>query len=239
MNNGRPLNIIAIGAHPDDIELSCAGTLARCIARGDKVTMAVSCGGDSASGDLAPEDLVKVRSAELQESARVLGANLIEIGLPDYGVWPTRDTMLLFADAIRQARADVVITHYHSDYGGDHNYTCTAVRDAAVAASVANVKTAHPAIPAIPHMYMMEPLGGYGFEPEVYVDITDTLETKLKMLQCHRSQMEWMSRYGGLDCARYVEIVARFRGYQAGVTMAEGFVPHKSIAHQSTVRVLP
>jgi len=239
MSPDRPLSILAIGAHPDDIELACAGTLARCKSRGDTVTMAVACRGDSASGDLAPEALVRVRSAELHDSAGVLGAGLIEIGLPDYGVWPERETMLKFADAIRSTRADVVITHFHADYGGDHNNTFSLVLDATVAASVANVRTEHPPVPAIPLLFMMEPLGGYGFQPEVYVDITETLDIKLRMLECHRSQMEWMSRYGGLDCARYIRTVARFRGYQAGVESAEGFIPHKSFAHIGAGGVLP
>ena len=85
----------------------------------------------------------------------------------------------------------------------------------------------------------LEPLGGYNFNPHIYVDITATFETKLKMLQCHRSQIEWMSRYGGMDFARYIDVVARFRGYQSRVELAEGFIPHPSYQHVPAGRVLP
>lgn len=239
MSQRVPLRILAIGAHPDDIELGCAGTLARCIERGDSVTMAVVCKGDSASSDLAPEQLVAVRSQELKDSAAVLGADLIEMGHPDYGVWMSRETVVEFAGVIRQARPDVVITHYWDDYGGDHNNTFEAVRDATIAASVPNVTTGHPAISRIPLLFVMEPLGGYNFQPEIYVDISKTLPIKKRMLECHRSQLEWMSRYGGMDCGRYIETVARFRGYQAGVELAEGFIAHKSWAHIPAGPVLP
>jgi len=231
--------ILAVGAHPDDIEFGCAGTLARCLKRGDTVVMAVACVGDSASPTLGPKELARVRSAELKKSAKTLDAELIEMGLPDYGVWLNRDTMMLFTDVVRRARPDIVITHGPTDYGGDHNNTHHLLLDATVAATVKNMKTGHPPLPKIPHIFMMEPLGGYGFNPHVYVDITDTFDVKIRMLRCHVSQMEWMSRYGGFDSCKYVEVAARFRGYQAGVTMAEGFVPHQSFGRVPCGSVLP
>lgn len=233
------MRILAIGAHPDDIEFGCAGTLARCVQRGDSVVMAVACVGDSASSDLSPEELAKVRSAELKNSARTLGAELIEMGLLDYGVWPNRETAMLFTDVVRQARPDVVITHGNTDYGSDHNNTHALTLDATVAATVKNVVTDHPAVAKVPYIFLMEPLAGYGFNPHVYVDITETFDVKLRMLQCHVSQMEWMTRYGGFDSCKYIEIAARFRGYQAGVTMAEGFIPHQSHGRVPCGSVLP
>jgi LmbE family N-acetylglucosaminyl deacetylase len=85
----------------------------------------------------------------------------------------------------------------------------------------------------------MEPLAGYHFQPQVYVDVTDTFSRKLAMLECHRSQMEFMSRYGGQDFRVYMETVARFRGYQCGAKLAEGFIPHASWGHVSAGPVLP
>jgi LmbE family N-acetylglucosaminyl deacetylase len=228
-----------MGAHPDDIELGCAGTLARCLQRGDAVTMAIVCQGESASCGLTREELVEVRRREAQDSARVLGADLIQMGFSDYGVWPGEATVLRFVEVLRQARPDVILTHYHSDYGGDHNNTFQAVLDATVAATVPNIASSLPPLERIPLLYMMEPLGGFGFQPQVYVDITETFAVKVKMLECHRSQIEWMSRYGGMDCREYVETVARFRGYQASVKLAEGFIPHPSWAHIPVGAVLP
>jgi N-acetylglucosamine malate deacetylase 1 len=234
-----PLRILAIGAHPDDVELHCAGTLARCIQRGDQVTIALACKGDSASMDLPGEKITKIRSREAIKAARVLGAELIEMGLSDFGVDVSLETKQLFTDVIRQASPDVILTHFHSDYGSDHNNTFVLVRDAALAATVGNFRTSRPAVSRSPLIYMWEPLAGYSFQPEVYVDITNTFSTKVRMLNCHRSQREWFLRRGGVDFLDYIEVVAQFRGYQSGVKLAEGFVPLKNWANIGTGPVLP
>jgi N-acetylglucosamine malate deacetylase 1 len=235
-----PQRILAVGAHPDDVELACAGTLARCIERGDAVSLVVMCNGNSASTSLGAEELAAVRSRELNDAAKVLGVEtVIELGLPDYGVWLQRELLFKLTDAIRQIRPDVVITHFDADYGSDHNNTLKMVQDATLAASVTGVKTEQPPIAKMPYLYMMEPLGGFGFQPQTYVDITSTLPIKIKMLQCHRSQMEWLSRYGGMDPREYLETVAKFRGYQVGVNYAEGFIAHGSWGHVPLNRVLP
>ena len=81
--------------------------------------------------------------------------------------------------------------------------------------------------------------GGFGFQPEVYVDITETIETKKRMMECHASQLQWMRRYSDMDSVEFIETVGRFRGYQAGVRFAEGFITHKSFARFPTGRALP
>ncbi len=234
-----PLQVLAIGAHPDDVELCCAGTLARYVRRGDRVFVAILSKGDSATFDLPPEELVKMRSQEARDSARVLGAELIEGGLSDYCIDVNLSTKKLVADIIRQVNPEIILTHYHTEYGSDHNNTFILVRDAALAATVPSVETSHPTIPRMPALFMWEPLGGFNFQPEVYVDITTTFSTKLKMLECHRSQREWLSRHGGLDFAEYIEVIARFRGFQSGVKMAEGFVPLKNWANIRPGSLLP
>jgi N-acetylglucosamine malate deacetylase 1 len=235
-----PLRIAAIGAHPDDVEIACAGTLARCLERGDSVSMIVMCNGNSASTSMLPEELAAVRSGELKNAAKLLGADaLIELGLPDFGVWLQHENLLRLTDAIRQVRPDVVITHFDADYGTDHNHTLKLAQDATLAASVPGVKTEHPPIPGIPYLYMMEPLGSYGFQPHLYVDITSTFKIKIQMLECHRSQIDWMSRYGGMDTREYIETLARFRGFQAGVKYAEGFIAHGSWGHVPPRSILP
>jgi LmbE family N-acetylglucosaminyl deacetylase len=235
-----PKRILAIGAHPDDVEIACAGTLARCSQRGDSISLIVMCNGNSASTSLSPEELATIRSAELKDAAKVLGVEmLIELGLPDYGVWLNRETMLKLTDAIRQVRPEIVITHFEADYGSDHNNTLKLAQDATLAASVPGVQTEHPPIPKMPYLCMMEPLGGFGFQPQIFVDITETLKIKIQMLQCHRSQIEWLSRNGGMDPCEYLETVAKFRGYQAGLKYAEGFVPHSSWGHYPPHSFLP
>ena len=239
MTAAHPLKVLAIGAHPDDCELGCVGTLAKCIERGDQVSIAVVCKGNSASLNMSPEELAEVRHKEAQDAANLLGADLIWMGLPDFGVDHTEDTKRLFSDVIRKTAPDLVITHFHSDYGSDHNNTFFLVLDATLSATIRNFPSDVPPIEKIPLLYMMEPLAGYNFQPQLYVDITDTFGKKLAMLECHSSQMEFMSRYGGQDFRIYMETVARFRGYQCSVKLAEGFIPHASWGHMPAGRVLP
>jgi len=234
-----PLRILAVVAHPDDMELGCSGTLARCVQRGDSVSIAIACKGESAALNVSREELVRMRGDEARTSARLLGAEVITMGFSDYGVDVNDKTRKIFTDAIRQANPDAIITHYHNDYGSDHNNTFTLVRDAALTATVPNYRTKHAAIARIPAIFMMEALGGHDFLPEVYVDISETFETKKKMLGCHRSQIDWASRHGGMDFIKYIEVVARFRGYQAGVEFAEGFIPLKSWANLAACPLLP
>jgi LmbE family N-acetylglucosaminyl deacetylase len=230
---------MAIGAHPDDVELCCAGTLARYAQRGDHVTVAIACNGDSATFDLPPEKLVAIRSREALRAAKSIGADLIQIGLSDWQIDVNIETKKLFADAIRQARPDVILTHYHTEYGSDHNNTFILVRDGALAATVPSIQTTHPAVSSQPAIFMWEPLGGYGFVPEAYVDISKTLRAKLRMLECHHSQCDWLRRHGGLDFGEYVQVVARYRGFQAGVQYAEGFVALKNWAQIAAKQLLP
>ena len=239
MTPRNPLRVLAIGAHPDDIECGCAGTLARCATRGDSVTIAVAARGDSASSHLCAEELVGVRGEEARAAAALIGAEFVELDLCDSGIAITADNRALFTDLLRRCDPDVVITHCDRDYGSDHSNTLALTLDASVNATVAHFRTDHPAIGRIPWVHMMEPLGGYAFQPEVYVDITETFATNRAMLECHRSQIEWMNRYGGMDFREYIEVVARFRGYQCGVRYAEGFVAHKSFAHVPPGQVLP
>jgi len=235
----KKLRVLAIGAHPDDVELCCAGTLARYVERGNHVTVAIACNGDSATFDLPPEKLVAVRGKEARRAAKSIGAELIEMGISDWDLDVTIGTKKLFADVIRQARADVILTHFHTEYGSDHNNTFILVRDGALAATVPSIRTAHRAIPRQPAIFMWDPLGGYGFQPELYVDITRTLSAKLRMLECHRSQREWLSRHGGMDFAEYVRVTARYRGFQSGVKYAEAFAPLKNWAQIGARQLLP
>ena len=233
------MRILAIGAHPDDIELGCAGTLAKCHNRGDTICIGILSRGDAASENMPGGDLAQTRRKEAKKSADLIGAEIMNLGFHDFSIDTTAQSMKTLAEMIRHAAPDLIITHYDQDYGSDHNNTCKLVLDASLAATVPNISTPTPSIPKIPALYMMEPLGGFGFQPEIYVNITETFPIKLQMLNCHESQIAWTTRQGGTDLREYIEVVARFRGYQAMVKMAEGFVAHKSWGHMPLGGLLP
>jgi LmbE family N-acetylglucosaminyl deacetylase len=112
----------------------------------------------------------------------LLGAELIEVGLSDYCVDVDFSAKKLIAHVFRRVNPDIVLTHHHLDYGSDHNNRSILVRDAPLAATVSNVHAARPAIARQPAISMREPMGGFNFQPEVYVDITNAFATKLKKL---------------------------------------------------------
>ena len=78
-----------------------------------------------------------------------------------------------------------------------------------------------------------------GFEPQQYVDISETIETKLEMISKHQSQLVWLHDHDGIDILENARTVARFRGLQCGVTCAEAFRAHAVWGRQVTRRLLP
>ena len=85
----------------------------------------------------------------------------------------------------------------------------------------------------------MDNLAGMRFEPTEYVDITDTIELKLEMLECHESQLKWMRDHDHIDFADFVRTCSRFRGYQCGVAYAEGFTQELVYPKVRPERLLP
>jgi LmbE family N-acetylglucosaminyl deacetylase len=85
----------------------------------------------------------------------------------------------------------------------------------------------------------MDTLAGIGFVPTEYVDISDFIETKLEMNNCHQSQIKWLYEHDGIDFLDFVRTVSKFRGLQCGKAYAEGFTQCKAWPRMTTVRLLP
>ena len=137
------MNILAIGAHGDDLELFCGGTLARCAARGDTVFMCVVTDGRGRpKGTL--EDVIAIRKREAVASAAVIGAESVWMGIPDGGVWFDEPTRHQFIEVIRRTQPDLIITHPAEDYHPDHKATSRLVMDAAQVARTMNYASQYP-----------------------------------------------------------------------------------------------
>lgn len=80
---------------------------------------------------------------------------------------------------------------------------------------------------------------GIDFNPEIYVDITQTFDVKMEMLACHRSQASWLTNHFGMAMQDDVEVFSRFRGLQCGVRYAEGFRQLRIYPRATTERLLP
>lgn len=237
--DSRLRRILAIGAHPDDIEILCAGTLARCRARGDEIVICVATNGDMGSMKHAPPELAAMREAEARESAAKLDAEFHWLGYPDEFLYPDHDTRMRFIEMIRAARPDLILTHAPNDYHQDHRMVSELVFVSSFIGAVPNVKTLSPTHPQIAPIYYLDTLAGVDFLPTEYVDITETLDSKLAMLQCHKSQLEWLGDYNGIDIVEFATTVARFRGLQCGARYAEGFRRADAWPRVTTSRLLP
>jgi len=227
----KKLKVLAIGAHPDDPEIYCGGTLSKCSARGDKVFMAYVTDGTAGGDTSGLEGLAEIRRKEGAASAKVIGAELIWIGLPDAGFINNLENRIKIIDIIRQAQPDIIITHSPYDQNCDHRITSQLVNDANLHASGYKIKTRHKRTKIICPIYYMEPYLGVGFNPSEYVDITDTFHLKRRMFLQHKSQVTYLKkeekkRSGGKNFSLdWIEVTARFRGFQSLVKYAEAFEP--------------
>jgi N-acetylglucosamine malate deacetylase 1 len=233
------MNILAVGAHPDDLEILCGGTLARYAERGDKVYMASLTNGNMGHPKIEPEDMGKIRREEMQKSASIIGAEVIWIDVDDELSEVNVKTRLKMVDAIRFAKPDIIITHDSNDYHVDHRNTSQLVFEAAPLACVHNIKRDYEVLDKQPLIYLMDTVGGIGFIPNEFVDIGSTIEIKKKMFRCHESQDAWMLEATGFDFSDVIETMAKFRGYHAGVHYAEGFRRLEAWYRGTTKRVLP
>lgn len=218
------MRILAVGAHPDDLEILCAGTLAKYTDRGDQVFMAISTNGEVGSPTLPKEEIAQIREKEARASAGVIGAELHWLGYPDEFLYDNEEVRLRYIDLVRETRPDIVITHdpLH-DYHPDHLTTGRILWNIRVMTTVPNIKTKHQPCSKIPALYFMDTIAGINFSPEEYVDITPTIEKKKKMLASHESQAAWLKDQYDMSYIEFMEICSGFRGIQSGVRYAECF----------------
>lgn len=237
----RGLRILAVGAHPDDLELLCAGTLAKYAVQGHEVTMAIATNGELGSTNLTKVQTAATREEEARAAARIIGAELIWMGFPDAFLFSSEQTRLGFIDLLRIAKPDVVITHYPFDYHPDHRAVAQVLMDVRILVQVPNIQTNHPCPPRgeVPEIYFMDTLAGIDFQPQEYVDVSDTFKKKQQMLSQHVSQSTWLEDQYKMSYMDLIELVAKFRGIQAGYRYAEGFRHYQTWPARATAGLLP
>ena len=233
----QDVRVLAIHAHPDDVEFQCAGTLALLRQAGCPITIATMTAGDCGSAELGPEEIAAVRRAEANASAELLGADYVCLEFKDLSITINDDSRRRVTEAVRRARPDIILTAPPVDYMSDHEMTCRLVRDAAFCAPVKNYATHQwePAAPTerIAALYYVDPIEGIDYfgqaiQPEFYVDITAAFELKRRMLECHESQRGWLLKQHGIDeYLKKMEEWSRRRGNEIGVPYAEAFRQHR------------
>jgi len=195
------MNILAIGAHPDDIEFGCAGTLLKYIGLGSYVSLLVLTQGGF-GGD--PNTRVK----EQETAYNFMGAKgLFWGGFKDTELMDNRDLILKIEEVAHQVMPDIVFLNYWDDVHQDHR----AAAQAGVSATRYIKEVLFYEVPTSQH-----------FEPDVFVDIKEVLDNKLQLLKIHDSQVD-KTRVENLTILESARSCANFRGFQGRVRYAEGF----------------
>ncbi len=204
------MRVLAVGAHPDDIELGCGGALVAHRDAGHEVTLLVMTTGERGTRSA----LSRVR--EQEEAAAMLRADLLWAGFDDGAVPQGRDATRFLDEAIGTLRPDIVYTHSAEDTHQDHRAT-------AVASLAAGRR--------VRRLLCYESPTTVSFRPDVFVDIGGFVEAKLDLIRCHASQVT----ANGLVDLEAIEAAARFRGFAARVSQAEAFTTGRFTWSPATV----
>ena len=215
--------VLAVGAHPDDVEFSCGGTLAALAARGIEVHIAVVTDGWCGSYTLPGPEIARVRLGEARRAAEICGAaSLTHLGMHDQGSETTIERRRDLVNLIRRLGATVLIGQSPVDYHVDHRNAAQLAFEARCAAGVPNFAD-EPPLGWTPHLAVMDTNMGVGFEPHLWVDVTPVWDTKVAMLAAHASQLAMEDTLYGAGPVEMMEVLARFRGAQRAVRYAEAF----------------
>ena len=205
--------IMAIGAHPDDIEFGCIGTIYNHIQNGDYVVMVVMTNTKSVDG--VTGKVLRTEEENQEEtisSAKVLGCDIEFLPFKDLHVPFSFESVSKLDKLIRDYKIDTIYTHWAGDANQDH---------------IATFKTTMAAARYVPDVFCYEQIpvprvSENEMKAQYYVNITDSFDKKIEASLCHKSQFE---KYGslGLNVEDNLETLAKFRGIQADCKYAEAF----------------
>ena len=180
------LDVLAIGAHPDDIELSCGGTVAKLVRQGRRVGLC-----DLTAGELGTRGTPEVRAQEAARAAEILGAVVREnLGIPDGNIENTPENRLKVVGVIRTYQPEVLLIPYHIDRHPDHERAHILCREAWFAAGLEKVGTAFngkPQEPFRPRAYYCF-MQWHEFQPSFIVDVSDVYDVRREAVRAFRSQ---------------------------------------------------
>ncbi len=198
----RPLNIIMIGAHPDDCDIKGGGTAALFVELGHNVKFVSVTNGDAGHMTEGGGMLAKRRREETKEVERRLGVTYDVLDNHDGELLATLPVRLDIIRLIRDWDADVVISPRPNDYHPDHRYTAILVQDAAYMVGVPNIAPDTPPLPKNPvFLYFQDNFQKPNpFSADIAVDITSVIDKKILAMDAHESQFyEWLPWIGGYE----------------------------------------
>ena len=191
----KKINVVVIGAHPDDCDIDAGGTAILWSKAGHNVLFVSVTNGDAGHHEKGGGALAKIRMAEAQEAGRRFGVKYLVLDNHDGELMPTLENRLQIIRLIRQWNADVVIGPRPNDYHPDHRNTAILVQDAAYMVIVPNVAPDTPPLKKNPVFLFTQ--DGFqkpnAFQPDIAVDISAVADQKIYAMAAHESQFfEWL-----------------------------------------------
>jgi bacillithiol biosynthesis deacetylase BshB1 len=226
------LDILALGAHPDDIELTCAGTLAKAKKLGYKTGII-----DLTQGELGTRGTKEIRRKEAQDAARILGCLRENLNIPDGNIEVNQKNILKVIKIYRKYRPKIILIPHSVERHPDHVHAHQLCREAWFYSGLRKIKTTLNGISQEPwrpqnyFQFMQWTL----FEPSFIVDISDVYDVRLRAIKAHKSQFHnphskepqtILSQDYFLDL---VETRAKFYGYNIGAKYGEPFYSTDSV----------
>lgn len=227
------VDVLAIGAHPDDVELGVGGLIVKWVRAGVKVAIL-----DLTRGEMGTRGSVEERADEAAQAARILGVlHRGNAALPDGAIANSTVQQHALVPWIRQYRPRIILSHAPVDRHPDHRRAHDLVRDANFFAGLAGVGAAGEPYRA-PMLYFYAPYVDDSNDPDLVVDVSETFETKLEALRAYRSQFH-NPAYSGRETLvssqafwESIPLRARYWGTRIGVAYGEPLMAHGPLGVQ-------
>jgi len=241
------IDVLAFGAHPDDIELGCGGAIAKLVSEG-KTVAAV----DLTGGELGTRGSSEIRLGEAEDAARRLGLTArVNLGIEDGGVAVTKDNELKVIRMLRHFRPSIVLMHPPFERHPDHEAGHRLIRSAMFKSGLRRIETEFDGERQEPYrirkMYCYMQAYDFQTKPDFYVDISGFFEAKLNAVQAYVSQVyvEGKSKVNGpatrLSRPEFLvelEARARYFGSLLGVEHAEAFLSVEPLLLNSLTSIM-
>ncbi|MCY3021864.1 MAG: PIG-L family deacetylase [Planctomycetota bacterium] len=237
--------VLAIGAHPDDIEFMMAGTLILLKDAGFRIHCLNVANGSCGSAVHSRAAIVRIRAKEAQAAARLVGAVFHPSLVNDIEIFYEKKTLARLGAIVREANPDIVLAPSPEDYMEDHTTTSRLAVTATFCRGMRNFPTSPPTRPVDRNCTLYHALP-YGLHDQLrrritasqYVDIAAVLQRKRAMLACHKSQKEWLDHSQGVDAyLKAMEELSRDMGRMSGrFRYAEGWRRHSHLGFSPTDR---
>lgn len=227
----QKLDILAFGAHPDDVELGCAGTLIAAVAAGKKVGII-----DLTKGELGTRGNTSVRLKEAQLASQIIGASVREnLGMADGFFENNKQNQFAVMEIIRCYQPDIILCNAPSDRHPDHAKGAQLVEDASFLSGLVKIQTTHNGVPQRPWRptQVFNYIQSKSFTPTFVIDISDVMDKKMEAILAHSSQFfnpnsdEPATFISSNSFLEFLKGRAKDFGQQIGVSYAEGFLSKK------------